>query len=506
MLEKFCDILVIGTELTGLLSSALLAKRGLSVLVLPPIGKASGGHSVEPHCFFPLNSVQLKSILGRLGISEEELPKKASSQVSLQVILPGHRIDLSTHAATFDQELTREFPEEKAQILDLYKKLESYREGIDQEKLEELFLPQGFWDRYKLKRLVKEYHLDQKVGDFFQSLEKKEGPLAFFESQLRHVSEAFTSDPFLYQMAKFVSLSLQGACHVDGGIESLKALLLQRIAEYGGEILDPRQIESLAFERATLSHLVAGGLESHIHPKYAIWNRPFSDLIPYLPDRFRFRRFTRGLAAFTPTHYRFCAQYTLPEKCWPVGMQTQVLCIQDPHGPLEGENCFYLERESAAANSPQSGLYTLSVHYMLPVQEHDSPEDSFKARHERIRHFLLSLMPFTDDQLQLSFPRKRDTDDGFQATLFPLDKGPFELFLDAAKLHPVYQQKTERFIDLFTSNFKSPSPNLFLSSPEILNHFGLDGKVILAKTLSQVLRDNLQQEHAKALRKKKRVV
>ena len=34
MSEKFCDILILGCELPGLITGAFLAKRGLSVIVL----------------------------------------------------------------------------------------------------------------------------------------------------------------------------------------------------------------------------------------------------------------------------------------------------------------------------------------------------------------------------------------------------------------------------------------------------------------------------------------
>lgn len=503
MLEKFCDILLIGTELTGLITSALLARRGMSVMVLPAIRKVGSGSSIEPHCFFPLNSLQLKSVLGRLGVSEEELPKKPLAPVSLQIVLPDHRVDLSTQIPVFHEELDREFPDEKSDILNLYQRLDEYRQTIDQERLEELFLPTGFFDRFKLKKLIKEYHLNQKVGDFFARLDDRRELTSFFECQLRHISDAFTENPFLYQMAKFISLSNQNACVLDGGIESLKRLLLQRIAEYGGEILDPRHIESMQFERGHLSSVVINGFEGSIHPKYALWNRPFADLLPYIPDRFRFRRFARRLSAFTPTHYRFCVQFSLPTTHWPVGMHDQVLYItQSSQASLDGENCLYIERQLESTG----GRYLLSVHYMLPTTACAESAETFGDRHLRIRQSLSALMPFCDEVLELVFPIIRSDDSPLQETLFPLEKEPFELFIDAAKLHPVYQQQTESFIDLFQFNYKTPAQNLFLSSSEILIHFGLDGKVILAKKLAQLLRDKIQTQHAKALRRKKRVI
>lgn len=502
MLEKYCDILVVGTELTGLITSAFLAKRGLSIFVLPMLTKHKRASSIEPHCFFPLNSLQLKSVLGRLGISEEELPKKPTDSVPLQIILPNHRIDVSTYAPLFEEELNREFPDKKTSVLGLYQALDDYRQTIDQEKLEELFLPENFWDRYKLKRLIEDYQLDHNVGDFLKEIEGKDELIAFFESQLRHVSDAFTQNPFLYQIAKFISLSEKGFCVLEGGIDSLKRLLLQRIAEYGGEILDPHHIETLAFERSYLSRVVMNGFEGTIHPRYALWNRPLLDLAAYLPNKFRFRRFTKRLEQLKPTHYRFCVQFSVPKAFFPVGMHHQVLLVGDPTKPLEAENCLYIQREA----NDREDLYNLSVHYLLAAASLEDRAERFYERHERIRGLLLMLMPFTNTALHICFPLPHKTGDPLQATLFPLDKEPFEIFLEAAKLHPVYEQKTDRFIDLFSLDFRTPANNLFLCSPELLIHFGLDGKVILAKQLSKLLKERLMKQKEKALRKKRRMI
>ena len=58
MLEKYCDILVVGTELPGLVSAAFLARRGLSVQILDTnyeqakiaiIGVGGGGGNTVQH-------------------------------------------------------------------------------------------------------------------------------------------------------------------------------------------------------------------------------------------------------------------------------------------------------------------------------------------------------------------------------------------------------------------------------------------------------------------------
>ncbi len=503
MLEKNCDILTIGTEFGGLLTAALLGKRGMSVVVLPTLPHNIHAPSVEPHCFSPLNNTTLRSLLGHLDINPDELPQKSLSEISLQIVMPGHRVDLSHSSDYFHEELDREFPSEKQNILDVYQKLSDYRLRVDQERLEENFPPENFWHRFRLKRLIRENELDRKVGDFFPELDKQSALITFFEGQLRHTSDAFTPNPFIYQMAKFIDHSGKAYFAIEGGVDTLKRLLLQRIAEYGGTILDPFPLNDLHFDRRLhLIHAALGESGGTLFPRHVIWNRPIVDLAPYLPKRLRFRPLAKRIARSKPTHYRFCVQFSLPKAYWPVGMHEEVLIIPAPGEALEGTNCLYLQR----SNSAQADQYTLSVHYLLREGAQRNPDTEFAERHLFIEEALRSLIPFSDRELKLTFPTSLPDDGAEQTTLFPLVKTPFETFREAAHLHPVYEQETNRFLDLFPLHYKTASRNFFLNAPEVLLYFGLAGQVLLAKKLSRLLRDENTLVREKALRKKKRMI
>lgn len=69
MSEKFCDILIIGCEIPGLIAGAFLAKRGLSVMVLNTEEEVGvGKKNIQPNLISHLDTRLFKTILGRLSI------------------------------------------------------------------------------------------------------------------------------------------------------------------------------------------------------------------------------------------------------------------------------------------------------------------------------------------------------------------------------------------------------------------------------------------------------
>src|SRR5689334_20764934 len=113
MLEKFCDILVIGTELPGLITGAFLARRGLSVQVVGADFYSDHPQMPDPLCLTHMRSRLLKSILGRLNVPENSIQHFLSRETQLQVIFPDRRIDVLSNPMGFSEEIEREFPGEQ---------------------------------------------------------------------------------------------------------------------------------------------------------------------------------------------------------------------------------------------------------------------------------------------------------------------------------------------------------------------------------------------------------
>ena len=102
MSEKFSDIMIVGTDLAGLIAGAFLAKRGLTVTVVNFDRDVSlEKKNIQPNLITHLESRLFKSILGRLSILDHELNIIRKLEVPYQVVMPKHRIDVYRFANDF---------------------------------------------------------------------------------------------------------------------------------------------------------------------------------------------------------------------------------------------------------------------------------------------------------------------------------------------------------------------------------------------------------------------
>src|SRR5687768_8043397 len=130
MIERYCDALIIGTELPGLITAAFLARRGLTVHVID-LGPFDSLSSSDPFCVAHLHSRLLRSILGRLNVPENDINYLSGTDSPLQVIFPEKRIDISPNPITFYEELEREFPRHFEEIKLFYENLSHIKHRIE---------------------------------------------------------------------------------------------------------------------------------------------------------------------------------------------------------------------------------------------------------------------------------------------------------------------------------------------------------------------------------------
>ena len=110
---NFVDLVVLGDDLSGIMAGTLLAKRGLSVLVV------DHESSDEPLSLPGLETRIFKSFLGKLAVPEAQSKHLSKNKVSFQVVLPTGRIDVSTDREHLLAEIDREFPDHVSWVEDL---------------------------------------------------------------------------------------------------------------------------------------------------------------------------------------------------------------------------------------------------------------------------------------------------------------------------------------------------------------------------------------------------
>ncbi|MFO1464780.1 MAG: hypothetical protein U1F66_13515 [bacterium] len=502
MAEQYSDILILGTDLAGLITGAFLAKRGLAVTVLNfDKDVALEKKNIQPNLITHLESRLFKSILGRLSILDHELNIVSRLEVPYQVVLPRHRIDVFRDRERLYRELRREFPQDFENVKSFYETMDHFDATLDAEKLQELILPRGLRARWRFKKFVKETGLDQRVSDYVARLGADREVRSFLEGQLKLLSKTHSEDPFTYQVAKSLSNENCVLFEVKGGIGHLKKIFLEKIEAFGGRVKNEAPVEKVLFEKRKVKGVQLGGFEGMIGCRYLLWNDEIRGLKDFLPKGWRTRGLIKRIDAVTPRHYHFSIQYQLDPEVIPVGMRENLLLIGDPEGELSGANYLHLNIYHPAQNDPQ-GMAFLTVSYLLPAEKLHEPASYFNDLHGDITRRLKKLMPFSEGKIRLHFPLEQRQSENPEL-LFSMEKSDFEIFRENATANPVYEVHPKDFGGLFPISHRTPYKNLLLTSPEILAALGFEGKFLLGLKTIDVIWNEVEVGRKKAIKQRK---
>lgn len=502
MSEKYSDVLIIGTDLAGLVTGAFLAKRGLSVTVLNfDRDVLLEKKNIQPNLITHLESRLFKSILGRLSILDHELNVIRKLEVPYQVVFPQHRIDVFRDRERFYRELKREFAVSHQNVKAFYESLDHFDATLDSETLQDLILPKSFKKRWKFSKFVKATGLNQRIAEFTDDLGGNGEVRTFLECQLKLLSHTHSENPFTYQIAKSLGNDNCMLFEVKGGIGHLKKLFLDKIEAYNGKVKNEVTIENFAFEKRKVQALKLGGFEGMIGCRYVLWNDEIQKIAPFFPKNLWTRRLLKRIEAIQPKNYHFSIQYELEDDVIPVGMRENALVVGNPEEELSGANFLHLNHfRPSEGDLPGPSLLTVS--YLLHAKLLQEPPSFFNNLHEEITSRLHKLMPFSAGKVRLKFPLEEKIPEE-EGVLFTLEKSDFDIFRENARANPVYELSPKNFGDLFPIHNMTLFKNLFFTSPEILASLGFEGKFLLGLKTIDLIWNEVEAGQKKAIKQRK---
>ncbi len=498
MLERFCDALVIGTEISGLITAAFLARRGLTVHVLDPDPYFDNKKEPDPFCVAHLQSKLLRSILGRLNVPENDIQFLAENHSPLQIIFPNKRIDVSANPLTFYEELEREFPLHHEKLKLFYENLVTIKHRVDTQEFYSLMLPHGFSERRQFKKFIKANDLESRLKDLDLPIKEEKTLKNFLMSQIKLLTYAHNETPFSFQVADLLNPSEGEVLSIRGGHHYLKKLFLSRIEHHEGAYRPEAKIEKLLYRNGIFEGANLSGIEGNILARYVIWNTHLKRLGDYLPQLFRFRKLRKAILRLEPSANWFTAHFEMPRAFIPTPMHDNLIIINNPNGDLKEGNYLYVQKRDEGADATR-----LSVSYLLPTDDLEKPDSEFTNLHEDILQTLKNFIPFCADKIKLVFPLTIPESD--EGTLFPLKENDFEIFRQTAREHPIYELQTKEFADLFPISYKTPAPNFFLTAPEILASMGYEGKYMLGLKVTDIIWKDVEKEKKHAMKTEKRI-
>lgn len=499
MLEKFCDILVLGTELPGLVTAAFLARRGLSVQVVDSDLFSDNEKMPDPICLCNLHSKLLRSILGRLNIPEMNIQNFLNRESTLQVIFPKHRIDIFNNPLTYFEEIEREFPEHYQAVKAFYEAQAKLRHQIDVGELFQQLIPNSWKEKRAFRKFVSEQHLDERSDEIQTILNSDDEIKQFFILQHMLAYQQTMGQPFKFQVSELFNPGDGEIFSVHAGIRDLKSMLLERIQHYDGTIRSKVQINKMLFRSGVFEGVELDSNQGQIISKYVIWNDSMSKLAELLPSKWRFRKLRKLSKQIKADQNWFTARFTVDAELIPEPMKSNVVVIKDSSQPLTEDNMLYLQIFSEKSEP----LARIDVNFLLPSSALDFSREDFDGYFESIRLRLIELMPFTDKRLKQTFPEKRDQ--APQDTLFPLTEDDFEIFKHSARRHEITTQLDGSFYDQFKLHYKTAAPNFYVSHPAVFSPFGIESKFVLGLKITDLIWQEAEKIKKRAMKSERRI-
>jgi len=404
--NKRYETIVIGTGIGGLFAAALMAKRGISILILKEKGYEpyleKSGYRFVPFSNFTEKNLSKKLI--ELVFEELEISSSFSSihleesekskEVYYQVILPENRIDVLNNKEIFETELKREFKSEIKRILKFYDEIGDFRTILRNIKSTEV--PAEFFPLRKYNPLRNWF-----LNIFFKRKDVRKRLVSFSEEfrefiKLQLISHGnLLSDQFSLLISTYILT--RGVEGIDKSIdiERLKSKIINKYLDSGGEIEEIEKIKNI--ERRFKERFLINLSEEDrvLESKFLILNCPFRNILSFMKDEkgriFKWKSLIRPYYVILPSFLG------IQEKVVPVGMKDLIVSIFNPKRSYENGNLIYLSlspkgNEEMAPRNKRA----LVVEYLIPFKNLNSRQKNYKK--DLMTH-LNHIIPFLEDYI-----------------------------------------------------------------------------------------------------------
>lgn len=401
------DVVLVGTDLAPLLAGALLAKRGFRVLLvsqdtLPPTYEALEGLSLPraPFTFLPAASPVARRVLAELALHPLFRRRAAQIDPALQVCLPRHRFDLAREDDVLEREIEREFPEVKRPVEDFLRAARQNDAHLDRIVDRDLvWPPQTFFERREHARVTAQQPFG-KTGAAIDPLAELAEDHPFRQVVELPARFADGMDPdhtHGLRLTRFFCAWRAGAATIEGGYDTLRAMLLESIRTHGGEVREPERVDAIRVRRGTVTGVRIAASGEEIGARWVLMGAPLSALLRLVPDRAPFEELFERIGEPVVRYYRYTLNVLVKSEGVPAGMSRDVFFVRDPDRPALGANALHVQVDPPDA----TGRRLLCVETLLPRRGVEDVPDFATLLREQIVASLGELVPFLGDHVEI---------------------------------------------------------------------------------------------------------
>ena len=481
---NFYDVVVCGGETTGLVAGALLARRGLRVLLLGHEGDhaafEAGGATLSraPALLPPLDDAPAGRVLKELDHIAVVRRRAPAARPALRVVLPGQQIDLSPDATATEREVARAFGATGAAVGAALARLGEVGRLVEPLLASAITLPpHGFWERREVGR--------------FESLLPRPGTDLYAPLAVEHPFRAVAAAPAALSTAlvpheigmvaetRALELARRGAHLLDGGLAGLHDILLGRFETFGGDQRRRLTPVEVVVRRGRAVGIRVLPRDETIGCHRLIWAGPAATLRAALGDAAPSGA-RRGAAALRVAGYRHALALLCEPGAIPEGAPPRLIAIGDPSRPLAEDNAVAVTVGPAGARP--GDRIPVWVECVVPTHAVEAGAGYLRALRGRLLHVVGRLLPSLPARLAVCAspydglpPEGRGVTSAEAAPARPLIPPP------------VYALSVPRAFDAMGLPHETGIKHLTLASRENLPGLGLEGELVSGWGLARLL-------------------
>lgn len=489
-MSQHFDVAVIGTQASGLITAALLAKRGRRVLLVDhgeniTTYKRRGYKMPLVPTLVPTleDSPPIRAVHEELGLGPELRGKLGAPEASFQAVMPGCRIDVRATPDNLLEELGQEFPELVEPTREFFHKLFLLDARITE------FLsrtpplpPAGLFEKWRAKKLTgelaylgKPFEKDELLAGIPEDHPLRDmllGPLSFFG----HLA---TGAPSTFHAARLIARYYRGVLSFTDRLTTVHAIFQKAAEDAGVVVRHGAVVRGVHVEGRRVTELELEDERKVFSADFFIDNAlsPFEELLPAGKAQ---SRFALEHQAIRPVGSLLVLNLLVKSEVIPRGMAEAVFLLNGRRRAREEEVAdppLFVQRYPATKGegprSVDAAHEILSV--ACPVKTADvtrSPQ-RFAAIKAQMLARVGRLVPFLEDFLV-------DTSAAAEVNTWDGEPEVMARKVDPWSFHPIYEPSEPPFLGIASRKNRGYLKNLVHCGRDIVPGLGLEGEYVAA--------------------------
>ena len=403
------SIVIIGTDLAGLIFGALCAKRGYRVLVVAH-GSSGALYEHQGHTLcrrldlnYGLNSLAARRVFDELslGLELRNLPRPL--EPSFQVVLPKARINVGTEPRLLERELRREFPGLESEIGLFFRRVGEIDSQVDEVlKVRPVLPPTGLVETFRFRSLVKKYPilddewaLDDPLAKFAHGHPFR----AFVQAPFRFVSGMVPARPYPATFVRAVTELWRGTAVFDRGPNALRDLFSSIILT-SGDVRPRAMVSSIQVHRGKAQSVVLRDRREVIGCDMVVCNMDPKRFAQLIPQEQQNEDYHHVLHTLQPVCHTFIGNFVVRARAVPEAMARHVFAVADPGQSLEEDNLIHIARDADIGTSADDReVRLISAAMRVPISMASDGAPAARMLLDRLQKRVEDTLPFLGEHL-----------------------------------------------------------------------------------------------------------